>query len=132
MEAKKNFYLSKPPFQWLQPNDDTARRITCIQQMKMVIDRRYEHWIDAFNSWDRGGNAIFDIGLVGINAIGAGVGGITSQAMNALSGFLTSARGAINSDILYQKSVEIIITQMKTDRAKWDTIIQNRLQATQK
>jgi hypothetical protein len=66
---------------------NTADLITCIQQMKMVISRRYEHWRDAFNTAISTGNAAIDIAVVGANLIGAGVGGVASQALNAFSGF---------------------------------------------
>jgi hypothetical protein len=105
---------------------------TCIQQMKIVIRRRYEHWRDAFNTAVSSGNAAIDVGVVGANLIGAGIGGITSQALNSFSGFLTSTKAVANNDFLFQKTSQIIITQMNTDLAKWDSIISNRLQATEK
>jgi hypothetical protein len=137
------FSATKPRYTWLDgvsawtsPSDgvasSTSKLTTCIQQMKMVISRRYEHWRDAFNSAISTGNAAIDIGVVGASLIGAGIGGITSQALNAFSGFLTSTKAVANNDFLFQKSAQIIITQMNTDRAKWDTIISGRLQATEK
>ena len=45
---------------------------------------------------------------------------------------MTSTKAVANNDFLFQKSAQIIITQMNTDRAKWDTIIAGRLQATEK
>ena len=100
--------------------------------MKILIDRRFEHWIDAFNSWNSGGNTILDNAVIGAGIVGTAAGGITARVMNGISASLTGVRTTVNNDFFYQKSVQVIITQMQTDRAKWDTIIEGRLQATQK
>ena len=117
------------PYTYVHQNPQLA---ICISQMKLLIDRRFEHWIDALNAWNSGSNTILDNTIIGAGIAGTAAGGLASQVFNAISASLTGAKSTVNNDFFYQKSVQIIITQMKTDRAKWDTIIQGRLQATQK
>jgi hypothetical protein len=104
----------------------------CVSDMKLVIDRRYEHWIDAFRSWTAGSTSILDTTVVGAGLAGGLAGGLTSQVMNVVSSGLTSTKKTVDQDIFMTNSVQIIITQMKTDRAKWDQVIESRLQATRK
>jgi len=98
---------------------------SCISQMKILIDRRFEHWIDSLNAWNSGSNTILDNG-------GTAAGGLASQVTNTISTSSTGAKSTMDNEFFFQKSVDIIIMQMKGDRAKWDVVIQRRLHATQK
>jgi hypothetical protein len=111
---------------------DTAKVAECISAMKIVIDRRFEHWIGSFSGWTTGGNTVADVTVIGAGLAGSLAGGLTSQILNATIAGITGTKKAVQEDVFLTKSVPIIITQMKTDRAKWDAIIQSRLQATQK
>jgi hypothetical protein len=104
----------------------------CTAQMKILIDRRYEHWIDSLNAWTSSGNAVVDSIVVSAGVAGGAAGGVASQALNGFIAALTGTKKSVEQDIFYIKSVQIIIAQMQTDRAKWDVVIQGRLQATQK
>jgi hypothetical protein len=82
----------------------------CISQMKILIDRRYEHWIDSLSAWNSGSNTVLDNAVIGAGIAGTAAGGLASQVFNAITGSLTGAKSTINNDFLYQKSVQIIIT----------------------
>jgi hypothetical protein len=102
----------------------------CVNDMKVVIDRRFEHWIDALASWTNISNSLVDTTIIGAGLAGTLAGGLTSQILNAVSSGLTGTKKSFDQDVFLQQSVSIIVTQMKTDRAKWDTIIEGRLLAT--
>jgi hypothetical protein len=100
--------------------------------MKIVIDRRFDHWDDSLGSIPNDGNAAFDVVGLGVNAAGSLAGGLTSQIGNAISGVLTGTKKTVQEDIFLTQSVQAILTQMKGDRAKWASIIDSRLDATYK
>jgi hypothetical protein len=103
---------------------------SCVGDMKVVIDRRFERWMDALASWTNDSNALIDTTVIGAGLAGGLAGGLTSQIMNAVSSGLTGTKKTVDQDIFLEKSVSIIVIQMKTDRAKWDSIIETKLQAT--
>ena len=63
-----------------------------------------------------------------MGAAGGLIGGATSQVLNAANSALAGAQGKINSDVLYSHSINIILQQMKSDRAAQAIVIETKVQ----
>ncbi|GEM_PF-4496814 len=107
-----------------------ARIVACTEAMRQLIDIRFAHYEDAVLASDSTWNTFSDIAVVGMGAAGSLAGGTTSQVLNAASSALTGTQGKINSDVLYSHSINLILQQMKTNRAQQGTIIDQRLAKT--
>jgi hypothetical protein len=58
-----------------------------------------------------------DITILGLNAAGAVVGGeLTKSALAAASGGIAGAKGAIDTDLFYQKTLPALVAQMQAQR----------------
>src|SRR5215469_13607815 len=101
-----------------------TERNACIYAMMTVIDRAYyEYRKDLHRAVDVG-HAAADIIGIGLGSAGALVGGATTKSiLAAISAGVAGARGKIDADILYSKSITLIITQMDADRADWKSRI---------
>lgn len=78
-------------------------------------------------------NSVFDIGsdwlVLGLNALGATTGGAaTKSALHAASGGIIGARGAVDKDLFYQKTLPALIAQMDAGRATVRVTIETGLQ----
>jgi hypothetical protein len=110
---------------------DETNIAACVSDMKTLIDRRFDEWMDSLAATTNDSNAIIDVAVIGAGLAGAGAGGATSRIMNAVSSGLTGTKTTINQDIFLSQSVQAVITQMNTDRTKWATIIEAKVEAAE-
>jgi len=103
----------------------------CVSDMKTLIDRRFVEWMDTLAATTNDANAILDVTVIGAGLAGGLAGGVTSQIMNAVSSGLTGTKTTINQDIFLSQSLQVVITQMDTDRTKWATIIESKVLASE-
>ncbi len=99
----------------------------CTEAMKQLIDVRFAHYEDSLLRAIDAGNTTADIGVVGLGLAGTLSPGVASQILNAISAGITSTKSKVNEDILYNKSIELILVQMDKDRASWASVIETRL-----
>jgi hypothetical protein len=99
----------------------------CTYAMIELIDIRFARYEDSVLTMNSNQNTFFDASVIGMGAAGTLVGGPTSQILNAASSAVTGFKAKIDSDILYSKSITIILQQMRTNRATQLAAIQAKL-----
>jgi outer membrane protein OmpA-like peptidoglycan-associated protein len=109
---------------------DKVDIVKCTEAMKQLIDVRFAHYEDSIMALAHTGNTIADVGVIGLGTASALSPGGTSQILGAISAAITGTKGKIDQDILYNKSIELIVTQMEKDRTSWASIIERRLYQT--
>lgn len=102
----------------------------CTQAMKVMIDVRWAHYEDSLMSTINTGTTAVDMGVLGLNTIGAFTQDGTTQILSAIATGLGGIKATVNEDLLYKSSITLILQQMKKDRASWATIIQKHLDTT--
>ncbi|MEI9985811.1 MAG: peptidoglycan-binding domain-containing protein [Aliidongia sp.] len=107
--------------------ENTSEIKACTFALKQLIDVRFAHYADSLTGAVSGGNTILDVANLGFNSAGTLIGGTTSQIMNAIAGGLTAVKSKIDSDVLYTKSLELILSQMTKDRSSLETIIVTKI-----
>ena len=75
-------------------------------------------------------NFVADSAVLGISGAGAFFSGGAAQVMNGVTAGLTGFKSKFDQDILYSKTISVLIQQMRSDRATELNIILQRLQAT--
>lgn len=106
---------------------DLADISRCTEAMKQLIDIRWANYEDELSGAINIGNASLDIVTLGVNAAGTLTGAGTTHILSAVAGGLTGSKASINSNMLYNNSVLIVLVQMKSDRASWAATIAKRL-----
>jgi predicted Fe-Mo cluster-binding NifX family protein len=86
--------------------------------MVLLINVRFAEFEKGLVGLNSGTNLVLDVTGLGLNAAGALSGQSAAQILSAIAGGLAGTKSAINNDVLLQKSVEVIIQQMITDRAQ--------------
>ena len=90
----------------------------CVDAMVLLINVRFAEFEKGLVGLNSGTNLALDVAGLGLNAAGALSGQSAAQILSAIAGGLAGTKSAINNDVLLQKSVEVIIQQMVTDRAQ--------------
>ena len=108
------------------PSDSvTARaRNDCIFALMGTIDAAYYEYRKTVRGLADTGNAATDIVGIGISSAATLVPGATTKTiLSAINTGLSGAKAKIDSDILYSKSITLIVTQMDADRDDWKSRI---------
>ena len=89
----------------------------CVYEVKALIDDHYREYRITLHHFVDDGAAAFDIGSLGLNAVGTLVGATgVKTTMSALAGALTGTKSIVNEDVLMKTAIEVVINQMDTDR----------------
>ena len=95
-----------------------------------LIDVRYEDFERRLFGRTTNTNFVADSAVLGISGAGAFFSGGAAQVMNGVTAGLTGLKSKFDQDILYSKTISVLIQQMRSDRATELNIILQRLQAT--
>jgi hypothetical protein len=84
-----------------------------------LIEFDFDNLQRALNGTGNGVSIGGDLAVLVANGIGATTGGEqTKAALNALSGGIVGAQGAINKDLYYQRTLPALLSQMEANRDK--------------
>lgn len=110
--------------------DDYDKMQKCSDAMKQLIDVRFAHFEDALHAMVSNGNLAADTAVIGLSTAGGLLSGATAKILSLASAGVTGFKSKIDEDVLYNTSIEVIISQMHTNRATWASIIDNRMAKT--
>jgi hypothetical protein len=103
-------------------------RNNCVYSFLAMIDQAYYQYQTALFGSVNTGNAASDIVSLGLTSAATLAPGTTAKSiLSAIATGINGAKGKIDADILYNKSVELILTQMDADRADWKSRILNQI-----
>jgi hypothetical protein len=103
---------------------DAPARNGCIFAMMSLIDQSFYEYRKSVRGLVDTGNAATDIIGIGVSSAATLVPGATTKSiLSAINTSLAGAKAKIDSDVLYSKSVSLILTQMDADRADWKSRI---------
>ncbi|TWB22773.1 hypothetical protein FBZ89_103403 [Nitrospirillum amazonense] len=111
----------------IQSSADNPAIQACAWALKQLIDVRFQHYADSLMTAFNDGNTLVDVANIGLGSAGALTGGTTSQILSAIMAGLTGTQAKVNSDILYSKSIHLIIAQMIKDRANQEAVFLARV-----
>ncbi len=96
--------------------------VTCYWQVKSEIDYAYQKYkTDLFHAVNTGNFALDFVGL-GLTTAGAITPGAdAARLFSALATGVTGTKGAIDSDVLYKQTINIVLNEMDTDREQVST-----------
>ncbi len=101
-------------------------RNECLTDLQTIIDRSYREYELSLNREVSGANFLLSVGTLGVTTAGTATGSTTAKTvLSAIATGLTGVRAAVSEDILYKSSVQTLILQMKADRARVGTRIEN-------
>ncbi|MEA1677290.1 hypothetical protein [Nitrospirillum sp. BR 11163] len=120
-------YLPKTCGVNIEDSKEKAAIQACAWALKQLIDVRFQHYADSLMTAFNAGNTFVDVANIGLGSAGALTGGTTSQILSAITAGLTGTKAKVNNDILYSKSIELIIAQMIKDRANQEAIFLARI-----
>jgi hypothetical protein len=109
---------------------DTLRN-SCIYSLKSDIDDSYREYRITLHHLVDYGNAGFDIASLGLST--AATATATAAAKTVLSAINTGVTGtktALNQDLLFKQSIELITTQMDADRNEEFAVMLKEMQNT--
>lgn len=105
-----------------------ATRNNCVKALMAMIDIRYGEFRDGLVKLVDDSDLAADVAILGLgSATGLVPGKTTKSILGAISGGIGGTKAAINSDVLYNTSIVIIINQMDSDRANQRCLILNGL-----
>lgn len=102
----------------------------CVYAMINLIDVRYDAFENGLFKSSANTNFLADSAVLGISGAGAFFSGGAAQVMNGVTAGLTGFKSKFDQDILYSKTIGVLIQQMRSDRQTALNIIIKRLQAT--
>lgn len=109
---------------WTNATDSGQAKIrACTFAMKLLIDIRWAHYADALHGTVAYGSMGFDTVTLGLNTAGALTPGNANQILSAVAAGVGGLKTKIDEDILYKNSVQLILLQMRKDRATQANII---------
>jgi hypothetical protein len=104
-------------------NAQAANIRLCSEALRQLIDIRWKEYADSVFSANNTGNSLMDITKLGLTGAATAITGPTAQVLSGIATFLGGVQATVNQDYLYNKSIQLILLQRKTDRATWaDTI----------
>jgi len=103
---------------------DVNNRNACIFTEMAQIDYYYFEYRKSLRSLIDDGFAFGDVVGVGLSTAATAVGGASAKTiLSAINVGLGTTKTKIDSDILYSNSINLVLTQMDTDRADWKSRI---------
>jgi hypothetical protein len=132
-QADPGAFVPAPCPQPKQNPDDfnnSTKLSECVYAMINLIDVRYEDFERRLFGSTTNTNFVADSAVLGISGAGAFFSGGAAQVMNGVTAGLTGFKSKFDQDILYSKTISVLIQQMRSDRATELNIILQRLQAT--
>lgn len=115
---------------WLS-NDNQALKIqrnNVVTLRLLMINRRYDAWERRLVNETREGNFGSTLALLGLSGVGSVIKqGATSRSLATSATVVTGAREGFNRDILLDRTIAILMTQMRASRAKVKETILKRL-----
>jgi hypothetical protein len=106
---------------------DVARN-NCVFPLMTMIDQAYYRYQTSLFGSVNTGNAATDILSLGLTSAATLAGGNAAKSiLAAIATGVNGAKGKIDADILYNRSIELIITQMDADRADWKARILSQI-----
>jgi len=109
-------------------DSDITSRNRCIEIMMGQIDVAYYDYRKSLLAAVSGTNVATDLATIGLGAAGTLVGGATTKSI--LAGIVTGISGSkqvINSELLYNQSIMVVIQTMDADRDDKDKTIFKRM-----
>jgi hypothetical protein len=123
--AKRDAYFGSTTLetQYYASNTDAVTRRRLRDQIVYgrmdVIDFDFDNLERELNSAGNGVSLGGDLAVLIANGIGSVTGGKqTKAALNAVSGGIVGAQGAINKDLYYQRTLPALLNQMEANRDK--------------
>lgn len=108
--------------------ETVIERNNCVYFFMAMIDQAYYKYQASLFQAVNSGNAASDIVSLGLTSAATLAGGATAKSiLSAIATGVNGAKGKIDADVLYNKSVELILTQMDADRADWKSRILNQI-----
>lgn len=105
-----------------------AYRDTVVYRRIEVIDNYYYQFEATLSGTHNGIDVAADLTSLALNGVGAVSGSAaTKAALAAASGGVVGAKGAIDTDLFYQKTIQSLITQMRAAREQVLLRIENGL-----
>jgi hypothetical protein len=93
-------------------------RDNCVVALMAMVDKQYDEFRDGLLKLVDDSDLVTDVAILGLGSATTLVPGKTTKSiLGAISAGFAGTKAAINSDILYNTSIVIIINQMDTDRA---------------
>jgi hypothetical protein len=102
----------------------------CTEAMKQLIDVRWAHLEDVLIGAVNSGHFALDIASLGATLAGPLVPSVaTKNILSTIASGFNSTKSLLDTDVLYSKSIEIILLQMKQDRSCWANVIETQVKA---
>jgi hypothetical protein len=107
-----------------------ANRNECMWSLIRIIDQKYDLYSNRLHAVATGTGAFFDVAIAGLSAAAtATTGAAAKTVLSAINSGLSGTKGALDADILYNKSIDIVRNQMDADRATQLTAIIKQMSA---
>jgi hypothetical protein len=100
----------------------------CIWALIAIIDSKYYPYRAGIRALATTSGAIFDIVSLGLSTAATATGGAAAKTiLSAINTGITGTKTALDSDYLYNKSIDIVTNQMDADRNEQLTLIINQM-----
>jgi hypothetical protein len=100
-----------------QGGNSTAWRNEVVNSQIRAIDLQFTSFEQALARETVGVNTAVDMAVIGLGAATGVVGGATTKSiLGVVSGGLTGAKGIVDKDIFYSKTMPVLLSQMEAQR----------------
>jgi hypothetical protein len=100
-----------------QGGNGTAWRNEVVNSQILAIDLQFTSFEQALAKESVGMNTAVDMAVIGLGAATGVVGGETAKSiLGVISGGLTGAKGIVDKDVFYSKTMPVLLTQMEAQR----------------
>ena len=96
---------------------DLPQRNLIVQTRLYEIDLRYQEFERNLLLESRNVDFVAQIGELGVDIAGSFVGGNASQILSAISAGITGSQAAFNERMLFDRTIQALVSQMRADRA---------------
>lgn len=95
-----------------------VHRDNCIMALMAMIDMQYDKFRDGLLKLVDDSDLLADIAILGLGSATTLVPGKTTKSiLGAISAGIAGSKAAVNSDVLYNSSIILVINQMDADRS---------------
>ena len=111
------------------PAPEANRIRLCADAIKQLIDLRWAAYIDGVQTADSTGNTAADSAKLALTGAATAAAGPAIPVLTGLATFIAGAQIAVDQDVLYRRTLALIVLQMEKDRAVWNSTILRQLDA---